>query len=237
MRGVRGRQISMVLQDPMVSLNPVFTVENQLVEAIKATATARLNHLSAKAVGMLRRVNIPAPEVRIKDYPHQLSGGMRQRVVGAIALAAPPQVLICDEPTTSLDVTIQAQYLKLLKDLQLETGISIIFITHDFGIVASLCHQVVVMYAGKVVEEADVLDLFDHPSHPYTQALMRSVPDLQGDVQRLESIPGQPPRLHQVPPGCPFYPRCPYAESRCLTQYPPRVPVAQGHYANCWKLT
>ena len=161
---------------------------------------------------------------------------MRQRVVGAIAISCQPLVLIADEPTTSLDVTIQAQYLKLLKDLQRESNMALIFITHDFGIVAKMCDQVAVMYAGKIVEMASVRDIFNHPSHPYTEALLASVPKLEEDVDRLYAIEGQPPLLHELPLGCPFANRCPYVMERCREEYPPAIPVAPGHSASCWRL-
>jgi oligopeptide/dipeptide ABC transporter ATP-binding protein len=170
------------------------------------------------------------------NYPHQMSGGMRQRVVGAIALAGAPKVLIADEATTSLDATIQYQYLTLLKELQQETGMAIIFITHDFGIVAKMCDRVAVMYAGRVAELASVRDLFNHPSHPYTEALMRSVPNVDEEVEFLYSIEGQPPGLDDLPTGCTFAPRCPYVFERCLQEFPMAVPVGEGHMATCWRL-
>ncbi|CAI8055998.1 Dipeptide transport ATP-binding protein DppD [Geodia barretti] len=195
MSRVRGSQIALIIQDPMTSLNPVFSIGNQ--------------------------VNIPAAESRVKDYPHQLSGGMRQRVVGAIGISCEPAVLIADEPTTSLDVTIQAQYLKLLKDLQQQQNLALIFITHDFGVVAKMCDKVAVMYAGKIVEMGDVREIFNTPSHPYTEALLASVPKLEEDVDRLYAIEGQPPALHDLPPGCSFADRCPYVMDRCRDEYPP----------------
>jgi len=172
----------------------------------------------------------------MRDYPHQLSGGMRQRVVGAISISCQPSVLIADEPTTSLDVTIQAQYLKLLKELQRESNLGLIFITHDFGIVAKMCDKVAVMYAGKIVEQGTVRDIFNHPSHPYTEALLASVPKLEEDVDRLYSIEGQPPALHDLPPGCPFAPRCPYVMEQCREEYPHAFQLNEAHSAACWKL-
>ena len=190
-----------------------------------------------RALDVLRKVNIPAAETRIKDYPHQMSGGMRQRVVGAISISCQPSVLIADEPTTSLDVTIQAQYLKLLKELQEEQDLGLIFITHDFGVVAKMCDKVAVMYAGKIVEQGSVRDIFNNPSHPYTEALLASVPKLEEDVDRLYSIEGQPPTLHDLPEGCPFAPRCAYVMDRCREDYPTTIQVNDNHSAACWRLS
>ena len=190
--------------------------------------------LRRRATDLLASVNIPAPESRLGSYPHQMSGGMRQRVVGAIAIALSPNLLIADEPTTSLDATIQLQYLRLLKQIQAETGAAIIFITHDFGIVARMCDRVAVMYAGKIVEQADVLELFDAPAHPYTEALLKSVPDLNMDVDLLPSIEGQPPSLDDLPVGCSFAPRCPYVFDRC-EETPPEFLVQPDHAARCWR--
>ena len=195
----------------------------------------RPSEIMKEAVAALRRVEIAAPEQRIGQYPHQMSGGMKQRVVGAIALAAGPKVIIADEPTTSLDVTIQAQYLRLLKSFQTEMGVAIIFITHDFGIVAKMCDRAAVMYAGRIVEQGTVRELFNAPSHPYTQALLGSVPKLDERVERLYSIEGQPPALFDLPPGCRFAPRCPYADDRCRAQYPPYF-MDGDHLAACWRL-
>ena len=236
MQEIRGREICMILQDPMTSLNPVFTIGSQLVETLRLTKIPNLGGLRDRAVNALGRVNIASPETRIANFPHQMSGGMRQRVVGAIAIAGAPKVLIADEATTSLDATIQLQYLQLLKDLQAETGLSIIFITHDFGIVAKMCDRVAVMYAGRVVENADVRDLFNNPSHPYTEALIRSVPNVDEDVDNLYSIEGQPPALDQLPTGCTFAPRCPYVFERCHEAFPEAITVGNNHYATCWRL-
>jgi oligopeptide/dipeptide ABC transporter ATP-binding protein len=181
-------------------------------------------------------VRIPAAEIRMRAFPHQMSGGMRQRVVGAIAISRSPKLLIADEPTTSLDATIQLQYLRLLKDIQEETGAAIIFITHDFGIVARMCDRVAVMYGGRIVEIADVAELFYNPKHPYTEALLGSVPDLEEDVEWLTSISGQPPQLDDMPPGCSFEPRCPYAFERCHEEYPREFTVDDQHIARCWRL-
>jgi oligopeptide/dipeptide ABC transporter ATP-binding protein len=236
MRQIRGSRISMILQDPQTSLNPLFTIGNQLIEALKTHHEGHARDLVQRAINALKQVRVAAPERRVDDYPHQMSGGMKQRVVGAIALSCEPHVIIADEPTTSLDVTIQAQYLRLLREIQEETGLSIIFITHDFGIVAKMCDRVMVMYAGRAVETGSVRDIFNHPSHPYTQALLDSVPKLEERTARLYSIEGQPPLLWNLPPGCRFAPRCPYTEARCETEYPPSFRVAEGHTADCWRL-
>jgi oligopeptide/dipeptide ABC transporter ATP-binding protein len=236
MREIRGSRISMILQDPQTSLNPVFTIGNQLVEAIRTHHQGRTKTLMKRAIQALRQVRVADPERRVENYPHQMSGGMKQRVVGAVAMSCEPRVIIADEPTTSLDVTIQAQYLRLLRDIQEETGLSIIFITHDFGIVAKMCDRVLVMYAGRVVESGSVRDIFNHPSHPYTQALLDSVPKLEERTERLYAIEGQPPALWDLPPGCRFVPRCQYAEPRCERDYPPAFPIADGHTAHCWRL-
>ena len=236
MSKVRGSKIALIIQDPMTSLNPVFSIGNQVTEAIRIHQDIPKRSVMEKALEVLRKVNIPAAESRIRDYPHQLSGGMRQRVVGAIGISCQPLVLIADEPTTSLDVTIQAQYLKLLRDLQQESGMSLIFITHDFGIVAKMCDRVAVMYAGKIVEVGSVRDIFNKPSHPYTEALLASVPKMDEDVDRLYAIEGQPPLLHDLPVGCSFADRCPYVMDRCREEYPPEFPVDEGHYSACWRL-
>ena len=236
MQHIRGQEICMILQDPMTSLNPVFTVGNQLIETLRTNSRQRSSGLRGRAIELLEKVKIASPETRIASFPHQMSGGMRQRVVGAIAIAGAPKLLIADEATTSLDATIQYQYLGLLKELQQDTGMSIIFITHDFGIVAKMCDRVAVMYAGRVAEVADVRDLFNHPAHPYTEALMKSVPNVDEEVEFLYSIEGQPPALDALPPGCSFADRCPYVMDRCIVEFPPEIPVAAGHTATCWKL-
>jgi oligopeptide/dipeptide ABC transporter ATP-binding protein len=237
MREIRGRRISMVLQDPQTSLNPVFTIGEQLREAIehlKHTARAETMKVAAAA---LRRVEIAAPEERLGQYPHQMSGGMKQRVVGAIAISGEPAVLIADEPTTALDVTIQLQYLKLLKRLQAETGMAILFITHDFGVVGHMCDRVAVMYAGRIVECGPVRQIFESPSHPYTRALIASVPSMSRPAGRLATIEGQPPSLMDLPVGCRFASRCAHVEQRCLEAYPGTVRVGREHTADCWKVT
>ena len=236
MNRVRGSKIALIIQDPMTSLNPVFTIGNQVSEAINIHQNIPKRSVMEQALSVLRKVNIPAAETRMRDYPHQMSGGMRQRVVGAIGISCQPQVLIADEPTTSLDVTIQAQYLALLKELQQDSNVALIFITHDFGIVAKMCDRVAVMYAGRIVEQGSVRDIFNHPSHPYTEALLASVPKMEEDVERLYSIEGQPPTLHDLPPGCPFADRCQYVMDQCREEYPNRVAVGEGHHASCWRL-
>ena len=234
LRDIRGSGISMVMQDPLTSLNPVFTVGDQLTETLQLEYPEPKRSLRQRAAQLLANVRIPAPEDRLDNYPHQMSGGMRQRVVGAIAIARAPNLLIADEPTTSLDATIQLQYLRLLKDIQEQTGAAIIFITHDFGIVARMCDRVAVMYAGRIVEQSGVEDMFDYPAHPYTEALLQSVPDLDADVDTLPSIDGQPPSLDALPVGCAFAPRCAHAYERC-EEYPPEFVVAPGHTSRCWR--
>src|SRR5258705_5027273 len=236
MREIRGRKISMILQDPQTSLNPVFTIGDQLREAIFRRSGALNRNVMREAVEALRRVDISAPEQRIGQFPHQMSGGMKQRVVGAIAISGHPEVLIADEPTTALDVTLQLQYLKLLKRLQAETGMAILFITHDFGVVARMCNRVAVMYAGRIVECGPVARIFEHPSHPYTQALIASVPGMSGTTGRLTTIDGQPPSLMDLPPGCRFAARCAHVQQRCRDSYPPTFTVGAEHAADCWRL-
>jgi oligopeptide/dipeptide ABC transporter ATP-binding protein len=237
MRDIRGRKISMILQDPQTSLNPVFTIGDQLREAIFRRTGGRRTDVMKEAADALRHVEISAPEQRIRQFPHQMSGGMKQRVVGAIAMSGHPEVLIADEPTTALDVTIQLQYLKLLKRLQRETGMAILFITHDFGVVARMCDRVAVMYAGRIVECGPVTQVFDNPSHPYTQALIASVPKMTGATsKRLYTIEEQPPSLMNLPVGCRFAARCPYAERRCEEAYPDSFAVGADHIADCWRL-
>jgi oligopeptide/dipeptide ABC transporter ATP-binding protein len=229
--------LSMILQDPQTSLNPVFTAGDQLVEALRLRPAAPTGQsLRQRAEDALRRVRVSAPEQRMRDYPHQMSGGMKQRVVGAIALAGEPHVLIADEPTTALDATIQLQYLTLLKEIQERTGLAMLFITHDFGIVARMCDRVAVMYAGRIVESGPVRAIFRAPGHPYTEALLASVPRMDASIERLPSIEGQPPALHRLPDGCRFAPRCGYADDRCRREYPPAFPVGPAHDASCWRV-
>ncbi len=236
MRRIRGEKVSMILQDPMTSLNPVFTIGNQVKEAIKLHRPIKGRRLVERAVEMLRLVRISAPQERLRNWPHQLSGGMRQRVVTAISIASEPKLLIADEPTTALDATIQVQILRLLSTLQEETGLALIFVTHDLGIVARMCNRVAVMYAGKIVEMAHVRDLFNHTAHPYTQGLMRAIPHVDQKPLRLTSIEGEPPRLHQIPTGCAFAPRCPFVGDACRRDLPiPAVEIGDGHRVHCLK--
>ncbi len=235
MRAVRGRRVSMILQDPQTSLNPVFTIGDQILEALRQHRADGKRSLAARAEEALRRAKVGAPEQRMRAYPHQMSGGMKQRVVGAIAVAGEPRVLIADEPTTALDVTIQLQYLALLKEIQARTQLAMLFITHDFGIVARMCDRVAVMYAGRIVETGPTRALFRAPRHPYTAALMASVPRMEGHG-RLPSIEGQPPPLHDLPAGCRFADRCAHVEDRCRREYPPTVPVGPAHEAACWRI-
>jgi oligopeptide/dipeptide ABC transporter ATP-binding protein len=236
MRRVRGKQVAMVLQDPMTSLNPGLTIGAQLGEVVRRHQGLRGALRRERVLQALARMRIPGAASRLAHYQHQLSGGMRQRVSSAIALSCTPRLLIADEPTTSLDVTIQAQYLRLLRDIQEATNLAVIFITHDFGIVAKMCDRVIVMYAGRIVESGPVREIFNKPSHPYTQALLSSVPTMDERPERLYSIQGQPPALWDVPPGCRFAARCPYADDRCQQEYPPSYTVGEGHTTSCWRL-
>jgi oligopeptide/dipeptide ABC transporter ATP-binding protein len=235
MRRVRGAKISVVTQDPMTSLNPVYTIGNQLEEPLRQhqgiTSGAALRQ---RVVTALARVGIPAPETRIKTYPHQLSGGQRQRVVTAMALECHPALILCDEPTTALDVTIQLQVLKLLRDMQREYQLGMILVSHDLGAIARVCDDVAVMYAGRVVEMAPLAELFERPSHPYTKALMRSLNAETDANGRLYSIDGQPPDVRKLGPGCAFAPRCREARERCHKELPPEVAVSSAHRASCW---
>ncbi|MEM7187975.1 MAG: ABC transporter ATP-binding protein [Pseudomonadota bacterium] len=231
----RGRKISMISQDPMTSLNPVFTIGDQvsapilyhkLVQGAKAIRDA--------AVRVLSRVKIPSPEKRLDDYPHQYSGGMRQRVVTSMAIACQPRLMICDEPTSNLDVTIQVQIIKLLREIQQETDVGLIFITHDMGVAANICDRIAVMYGGRIVEIGDVETIFANPAHPYTQGLLQSIPHLGHRRERLYSIEGNPPDMLNPPPGCRFAPRCPHATDQCRAAYPPETELKPGHSASCW---
>jgi oligopeptide/dipeptide ABC transporter ATP-binding protein len=234
MRWVRGKQIAMVLQDPMTSLNPALTIGTQVAEVVRLHQGLRGPSLRERILEALRRLRIPAAEARLGHYPHQLSGGMRQRVSSAIAMSCTPRLLIADEPTTSLDVTIQAQYLELLKEVQAQSGVAIILVTHDFGIVAANADRVAVMYAGQIVEMGSTAQVFDTPSHPYTQALLRCLPSVELKRQQLVEIGGQPPDLAQLPPGCPFAPRCVKRQPICLEAYPPTITIQSGHIAQCY---
>jgi len=237
MRQVRGNRIAMIFQEPMTSLNPVFTIGDQIVEAITLHQRTRGRAAWDLATEMLRRVGVSEPGQRVREYPHQMSGGMRQRVMIAMALSCNPSVLIADEPTTALDVTIQAQLLDLLRQLQAEAGMSILIITHDLGVVAEIADEVCVMYASRIVERAEVKELFAHPLHPYTQGLFRSMPRLAQRKERLEVIPGNVPNPLDFPSGCKFHPRCPLGrdDGQCQTQDPPLKEVRPGHWAACWK--
>jgi oligopeptide/dipeptide ABC transporter ATP-binding protein len=234
MRRVRGKQIAMVLQDPMTSLNPALTIGTQVSEVLRLHQGLRGTSLRARVLEALSRLRIAAPDTRLGQYPHQFSGGMRQRVSSAIALSCAPRLLIADEPTTSLDVTIQAQYLELLKEVQASAGVAVILVTHDFGIVATNADRVAVMYAGKIVEMGSTLQIFNNPSHPYTRALLRCLPEIGLERRELVEIGGQPPDLSRLGPGCPFAPRCPERQSICDEAYPPITAIDDGHITHCW---
>jgi len=240
MEDIRGNRISMIFQEPMTSLNPVYTVGDQIAEVVRLHQDLNRREAIDKAIEMLRRVSIPEPERRAHAYPHQLSGGMRQRVMIAMALSCNPKVLIADEPTTALDVTIQAQILDLMRELQETTGTAIILITHDMGVVAENADRVVVMYAGRKVEEASAKELFDHPGHPYTRGLLGSLPKLDVAAHtdarrnRLNEIKGMVPSLLNLPDGCTFAPRCEFASDECRAAYPPLAERRPGHFIACW---
>lgn len=235
MEEIRGNQIGMIFQDPMTSLNPTMTVGRQLVEGLVKHQGLTNVEAEKRAVGMLKLVGIPQPERRIKQYPHEFSGGMRQRVMIAIALSCQPKLLIADEPTTALDVTIQAQIIELMKELKEKTATSIILITHDLGVVAGLCSRILVMYAGQIVEAGTIQEVFYSPKHPYTWSLLKAVPRLDAkEKTRLASIPGQPPDLIKPPGGCSFAARCEYAMRICLEQPPQETLLADGHRVSCW---
>ena len=234
MRAIRGKRMAMILQDPMASLNPLFTVGDQISETLREHEGMPRRGAWTRAQALLASVNIAAPDRRVGEYPHELSGGMRQRVVGAIAISCGPRLLIADEPTTSLDVTIQAQYLKLLRDIQRDHGLAMIFITHNLGIVARMCDDVAVMYGGRLVEAGPVRKIFNAPAHPYTRALIESIPSFGDSAARLTAIEGQPPDPAALPAGCAFHPRCPLVIERCRTEAPPETRVAAQHRARCW---
>lgn len=236
MRQLRGSKISLILQDPSTSLNPLLNIGDQVAEAITVKYRLRKAALRTRVKEGLELVRFPAPEKRLGDYPHQLSGGMKQRVAGAIALSVMPALLIADEPTTALDVTIQAQYLQEIRNLQQQFSLSTIFITHDFGIVAAICDRVCVMYAGKIVEQADVDELFQNPLHPYTAGLLSSLPKLDKRVEKLPMIPGEPPVLLNLPPGCSYFPRCSVSKPRCRDEAPPDRLVSGNHLVRCWEI-
>ncbi|GAA1227375.1 ABC transporter ATP-binding protein [Pseudonocardia alaniniphila] len=234
MDDVRGPNIAMIFQEPMTSLNPAFTVGDQIAEVLRRHEGLSRKESKARAIALLERVGVPNPARRFGQYPFEFSGGMRQRVMIAIALACSPDVIIADEPTTALDVTVQAQILELLKELQREHGMSVIFITHDLGVVADVCDRVLVMYAGQIVESAPLDDLFEHPAHPYAEGLLAAMPRMDDPFAALSSIPGQPPRVGAMPEGCRFHPRCAYAQDRCRTGAPPplELPVPT-HATRC----
>jgi peptide/nickel transport system ATP-binding protein len=235
MSELRGNRLSMIFQEPMTSLNPVFTIGDQIIEGIRRHRKVGQTEARDRAIEMLRRVRIPSPERRIDEYPHKLSGGMRQRVMIAMALACDPQLLIADEPTTALDVTIQAQILELMRALRDELGTAIILITHDLGVIAELAQDVVVMYAGRIVEQVAVAGLFDDPQHPYTVGLLGSIPKLHETQERLAAIEGMVPNPTAMPQGCKFNPRCPFAIDKCRAEEPPLMEVKPGHRAACWR--
>jgi peptide/nickel transport system ATP-binding protein len=234
-RKLRGGKMSMIFQEPMTSLNPVHTVGQQIVEAIIAHSTMSPRAAKARAIEMLELVKIPSPARRIDDYPHNMSGGMRQRVMIAMALSCEPALLIADEPTTALDVTIQAQILDLLSDLQQRLGMAVLIITHDLGVIAEMADTVLVMYAGQIVESAEVGDLFIDPQHPYTIGLLGSIPRLDVERERLATIEGTVPGANNQPRGCRFAPRCPFADNRCREASPPLIDITPTHRVACWK--
>src|SRR5215831_7508449 len=234
MRHVRGKRIAMILQDPMASLNPLFTVGDQIAEPIRVHEGTGRRTAWQRAGELLKAVRIPSRETRVSQYPHEMSGGMRQRIVGAIGISCGPKLLIADEPTTSLDLNIQAQYLNLLRELQRAHGLALIFITHNLGIVAKMCDQLAVMYAGRVVESGPVRQVFKAPIHPYTRALLSSIPRMSDGRQRLTAIDGQPPDLSALPPGCAFAPRCPSAFAACREGEPPEVAGVENSRVRCW---
>jgi oligopeptide/dipeptide ABC transporter ATP-binding protein len=239
----RGARVTRAVDDVSLTvgegetLNPLFTVGDQVAEPLRVHEGASRGSAWVRARELLRAVRIAAPETRVREYPHQLSGGMRQRVVGAIAISCGPRLLIADEPTTSLDLTIQAQYLRLLRDLERDRGLAMIFITHNLGIVARMCDHVAVMYAGRLVEAGPVSRIFSSAAHPYTQALLESIPRMADGRKRLTAIDGQPPDPVALPPGCAFHPRCPKVMDRCRKEAPPEVSVAASHTSRCWLAT
>jgi peptide/nickel transport system ATP-binding protein len=234
MRKVRGRQIALIMQDPLAALNPVLTAGDQVAEPLQYHTKQSKRARMERVIEVLSAVRIPRPAERLRDYPHQFSGGMRQRLVAAMGLGPSPALILADEPTTALDVTIQAQFLTLLREIQEKTRLSILWVTHDLGVVAQTCDRVNVMYAGRIVESGDVRRIFRSPQHPYTIALMDSVPRIGARKKRLHQIAGQPPDLLNLPPGCPFYARCPLRMDICRDEYPPATPLEDGGYVHCW---
>ena len=234
LREVRGGKVGFIFQDPMTSLNPVVTVGDQIAESLVVHQPARRSEMRARAIELLQLVGIPSPEDRLRCYPHELSGGMRQRVMIAIALACNPRILVADEPTTALDVTIQAQILELVKDLRAKLGMAVIWITHDLGVVAGLVDRVLVMYGGQIVEDAPVDELYADPHHPYTQGLLASLPSATSRGQKLVNIVGQPPDMRHAPTSCSFAPRCPHAFDRCHRENPQLIAVSATHKVACW---
>ncbi|MGE0724021.1 MAG: ABC transporter ATP-binding protein [Alphaproteobacteria bacterium] len=234
MRRIRGKQIGAIFQDPLTSLNPLYSVGRQLIETITTHSDISTSAAREQALALLTEVGIPAPERRIDQYPHQFSGGMRQRVVIALALCANPRLIVADEPTTALDVSIQAQIIALLKRLCREHGTAVMLVTHDMGVIAETADRVAVMYAGRIAEIGPVKDVIKNPKHPYTVGLMGSIPKIGGDSERLTQIEGSMPRLTEIPAGCAFNPRCPHAFDRCRVERPDRIPVAPFHETACW---
>src|SRR5262245_42272922 len=235
MRRLRGKRIAMILQDPMASLNPLFTIGNQVAEPVRVHEHAKRSTAWRRALELLKAVRIASADTRLRQYPHEMSGGMRQRIVGAIGISCEPRLLIADEPTTSLDLTIQAQYLNLLRELQQAHGLALIFITHNLGIVAKMCDQLAVMYAGRVIEAGPVRQIFAAPVHPYTEALLNSIPQMGVGRRRLTAIEGQPPDLAAPAPGCAFAPRCTKVIERCHSMAPPQVGLGDGRVVRCWQ--
>lgn len=236
MSKIRGNKISMIFQEPMTSLNPVISIGNQLEEVFRIHQKSSRTEARKKAIEALEMVKIAMPEQRINEYPHQLSGGMRQRVMIAMALSCRPELLIADEPTTALDVTIQAQILELMRDLKKDLGTAIMLITHDLAVVAEICSRAIIIYCGQIVEEAPVSLLFSNPLHPYTEGLLRSLPTI-GVRKKLDTIPGSVPGAKDFPEGCVFNPRCEYATDKCRVEVPPMVDIGEGHYVKCWLRT
>lgn len=237
MRKIRGKRISMIFQEPMTSLNPVFTIGNQISEMLRLHMGLNRQGALDRTVELLTLVGIPSPARRVREYPHQLSGGMRQRVMIAMAISCNPELVFADEPTTALDVTIQAQILILLEGIRERLGMSLVLISHDLGVIAQVAHEVAIMYAGRIVEQAETVELFKNPLHPYTQGLLQSLPRFDrsdGGRSRLKAIPGTVPKLSALPPGCTFTPRCPVALPHCSVEEPPLKEVAPGHRVRCW---